>query len=290
MKDATTFAHARRPLVFERGCPIEMSPRTSLRPLLVSAGIGAVISAIHCSSSDSGSSGPSCAFSDADPTTIRHLTAEQQTLVTRASDRTKAALSAAEWRYLFKLRYALFPRATVETDPVVTKALAAIAQDTPACATGATTSPASADVCERFVNVGQCWSHSPFAAATVPCFTWSMMVAGSAGCSAPASGTPAYVDGQAWDDAQDGRETDDCEAPCIAGGGCSHGTCKCAADEAPCAGGCGRMKSDVSNCGHCGIACGADTPCIEGVCGGAADAGSDAGSEVSSDAASDSGS
>ncbi|MEO7096509.1 MAG: hypothetical protein ABI175_24840 [Polyangiales bacterium] len=33
------------------------------------------------------------------------MTSDQESLVTRASGRTKAALSAAEWRYLFKLRY-----------------------------------------------------------------------------------------------------------------------------------------------------------------------------------------
>lgn len=256
-----------------------MSLRTSLRTLLVLTAIGAAISALQCSSSDSGSSGPSCVLTDADPATIRHLTAEQQALVTRASDRTKAALSVAEWRYLFKLRYARFPRAAVEADPVVVKALAAIAQDTPSCATGATTRLNAADVCERFVNVGRCWANSPVAAATITCFTWSMMVAGSAACGVPTASTATHVDGQAWDDAQDGREAQGCEAPCIAGGGCSGGTCKCAADEAPCAGGCGRRKSDVVNCGGCGIACAAGTPCIEGVCGGTADAGSDAASD-----------
>ena len=90
------FAHARRRSVFGRGCAIEMSPRTSLRSLLVLVAIGAGIGAVHCSSSDSGMSGPSCAFTNADPVTIRHLTAEQQTLVTRASARTKGALSGAE--------------------------------------------------------------------------------------------------------------------------------------------------------------------------------------------------
>jgi hypothetical protein len=243
------------------------------------AAIGAGISALHCSSSDSGSSGSSCAFSDADPTTIRHLTAEQQTLVTSASDRTKAALSAAEWRYLFKLRYARFPRAAVETDPVVVKALAAIAQDTPSCARAATTPPSSVDVCERFANAGQCWTSSPVAAATVPCFMWSMMVAGSAACAVPSAPAATHVDAQAWDDAQDGREAEGCEAPCIAGGGCFGGICKCPEDEAPCAGGCGRRKSDVVNCGVCGIACTAGTPCVEGVCGGTADAGADAASD-----------
>jgi hypothetical protein len=250
-----------------------MSPRTSLRPLIVLTGIGAAISAVHCSSSDSKPTGSSCAFSNADPTTIRQLTADQQALVTRVSDHTKAALSAAEWRYLFKLRYAFFPRATVETDPVVVKALAAIAQATPSCAA---TNTGSADACDRFANVGRCWNHSPVNAATVPCLTWSMMVAGHAGCSMPTSAATAPVDSQAWDDAQDGKDTDDCEAPCFAGGGCSHGVCKCAADEAPCAGGCGRTKSDVANCGGCGNVCGASTPCVEGVCGGSADAGSDA--------------
>ncbi len=252
-----------------------MSHRTALRTLGVSVAIGAAISALHCSSSDSDSS--SC--SDADPTTIRHLTAEQQTLATRASDRTKAALSAAEWRYLFKLRYARFPRAAVEADPVVVKALAAIAQDTPACATGTTTGPNAVDLCDRFVNVDRCWTSSPVTAATVQCFMWSMMVASSAGCSAPTSPTTAHVDAQAWDDSQDGRETDNCEAPCIAGGGCAAGVCKCPADEAPCAGGCGRRKSDVVNCGLCGNACAAGTACVEGVCGGAADAGADAASD-----------
>ncbi|WP_146651515.1 hypothetical protein [Labilithrix luteola] len=261
-----------------------MSPRTSLRSLLVLAGIGAAISAVHCSSSDSGSSGPSCVFSDADPTTIRHLTAEQQTLVTRASDRAKAALSASEWRYLFKLRYAFFPGATVQTDPVVVKALSAIAQDTPSCAKGAastTSSTNSVDVCDRFANAGRCWNNSPVAASTVPCFTWSMMVAASLGCNVPTStaSSATYVDSEAWDDAQDGRETNDCEFPCIAGGGCSHGVCKCTADEAPCPGGCARTKSDASHCGGCGIACAAGTPCVEGVCGGPADAGSDAASD-----------
>lgn len=255
-----------------------MSPRTSLRSLLVLAGIGAAISAVHCSSSD-GESGPSCAFSDADPTNIRHLTADQQALVTRAADRTKAALSAAEWRYLFKLRYAFFPGTTVQTDPVVVKALTAIAQDTPSCGTSGTSSTKSVDVCERFANVGQCWTNSPVAASTIPCFMWSMMVAGSHGCSMPTSSSGTYVDSEAWDDAQDGRETADCEFPCIAGGSCTHGVCKCAADEAPCPGGCARTKSDVSHCGGCGNACAAGVACVEGVCGGTADAGSDAGSD-----------
>lgn len=253
-----------------------MSPRTSLRPLVVLAGIGAAISAAHCSSSESGPSGSSCAFSDADPTTIRRLTAEQQSLVTQATDRTKAALTPAEWRYLFKLRYAFFPRAAVETDPVVVKALATIAQATPSCAAGAKTS--SVDACDRFVNVARCWSGSHVNSATVPCFTWSMMVANNAGCGVSTAPAAAPVDGEAWDDSQDGKETEDCEAPCIAGGGCSHGTCKCAADEAPCAGGCARTKSDESNCGGCGLACSAGIACIEGVCGGAVDAGLDAAS------------
>jgi hypothetical protein len=272
-----------------------MSLRKLSRPLLVLAGVATTISAVHCSSSDSGSSHSSCALSDADPTLIRSLTTEQKTLVTQASDRTKAALSAPEWRYLFKLRYAFFPRAAVETDPVVVKALATIAQATPSCATGATASAHSIDACDRFANVGKCWTKSPVNATTVPCFTWAMMVASSAGCPAPTSAATAHVDGEAWDDAQDGHETDDCEAPCIAGGGCAHGTCKCAADEAPCPGGCGRTKSDVANCGHCGVVCGAGVACVEGVCGGAGetDAGADAAAtetDAGADAASDGGS
>jgi hypothetical protein len=215
----------------------------------------------------------------ADPGTIRRLTDEQKALVTRASDRTKAALSGPEWRYLFKLRYARFPRAAVETDPVVVKALAAISQETPSCATGTTTHGSTADVCERFANVDRCWTNSPVAAATVPCFTWSMMVAASAACGVPTSPAAAHVDAQAWDDAQDGQESGGCEAPCIAGGGCNGGTCKCTADESPCAGGCGRKKSDVVNCGACGTTCAAGVSCIEGVCGGAADAGADAASD-----------
>lgn len=268
-----------------------MSPRTSLRPLLVLAGIGAAISAAHCSSSESGPSGPSCVFSEADPTTIRRLTAEQQNVVTQASGRTKAGLSAAEWRYLFKLRYAFFPRAAVESDPVVVKALGAMAQGAPSCTAGATTSANSFDACDRFVNASRCWNGSPVNAAVVPCFTWSMMVANNAGCGVSTAPAAAPVDGEAWDDSQDGRETDDCEAPCIAGGGCSHGTCKCAADEAPCAGGCARTKSDEANCGGCGLVCAAGVSCVEGACGGPVDAGSDASAEdAGPDAASDSGS
>lgn len=254
---------------------------SSVRTLLVLAATGAAIFAVHCSSSDSGSS--SC-VGNGDAATIRQLTAEQQTLVKRAGDRTKAALSGPEWRYLFKLRYARFTRVAVETDPVVVKALAAIAQDTPSCATGRAT---STDVCERFVNVNRCWTGNPIAASTVPCFMWAMMVAGSAGCVVPTSPAAVHVDAQAWDDAQDGKETADCEAPCIAGGGCAKGTCRCAADEAPCEGGCGRKKSDVVNCGVCGTTCPAGIACVEGACGGAADAGSDASSDAGPDADSD---
>jgi hypothetical protein len=253
-----------------------MSLRTSF---LVLGGVFTAISAVHCSSSDSGSSHPPCALDGADPTLIHRLTPEQQNLVTQASDRTKAALSAAEWRYLFKLRYAFFPRAAVETDPVVVKALAAIAPGTPSCKTAS-----SIDACDRFANVGRCWSISPINATTVSCFTWAMMVASSAGCPVPTSPAAAHVDAEAWDDAQDGHETADCEAPCIAGGGCAHGTCKCAADESPCPGGCGRTKSDVANCGHCGVVCAAGVACVEGVCGGATE------TDAGSDAASDSGS
>lgn len=216
------------------------------------------------------------------------LTPDQRALVTRATDRTKAALSGAEWRYLFKLRYERFPRASVEADPVVAKALATINQDTPSCAAGATTRSASVDVCNRFVNVDLCWKSNPVAASTVPCFVWSMIVAGSATCGLAAPGA-AHVDAQAWDDAQDGRETEGCEAPCIAGGSCASGTCKCPADEAACPGGCGRQKSDVVNCGGCGITCAAGTACVEGVCGGAADAGADAASDAGADAAGDAG-
>lgn len=241
------------------------------RPLLVLAGIGATVFAVHCSSSDSGSSAPSCTAND--PTTIRHLTADQKTLVTQAGDRTKAALSAAEWRYLFKLRYAMFPRDAVETDPVVVKALATITQGTAACG-GVTT---TADTCERFSHAEKCWNDSPVSSATVPCFMWSMIVATSFGCTAPTAGAADHVDPQAWDDSQDGIETTDCEAPCIAGGGCSHGACKCPADEAPCPGGCGRLKTDEKNCGRCEVACGAGVSCVEGACGGSADAGTDGG-------------
>lgn len=272
-----------------------MSPRTTLRPFVVVAGIGAAVFAVHCSSSDSGSSGASCVFNDADPTTIRRLTTEQQSLVTQTSDRVKAALSGAEWRYLFKLRYAFFSRAAVEADPVVVKALTVVAQSTPAC-TGTTTSGSTVDKCDRFVNVGRCWTGYPVNSATIPCFTWSMMIANSAGCGVTTSPAATYVDAEAWDDAQDGRETDDCSAPCIAGGGCSHGVCKCAAEESPCAGGCARTKSDVVNCGGCGHVCGAGIACVEGVCGGAADAGADgggvetdAGDDGGADAASDGG-
>ena len=248
-----------------------MSHRTSLRALFGLAAIGTAIFAVHCSSSDSGTPAASC--SDADPTSIRQLTVDQKTLVTQTADHAKAALSPAEWRYLFKLRYAKLSRAVVETDPVVVKALATIAKDTSSCSTGATAHPASFDPCERFVNVDKCWNDSPFAAATVPCFVWSMMVAGSDACAVPSAPSTNHVDAQAWDDSQDGRETADCEAPCFAGGGCSAGACRCAADEAACVGGCGRTTSDVLNCGACGVACAAGTACVEGVCGGTPDAG-----------------
>jgi hypothetical protein len=259
-----------------------MSSFPSLRTLLVLGAVGAAVFALHCSSDDdNGSTASSCAFTDADPTSVRRLTAEQQALVTRASDRAKAALSPVEWRYLFKLRYAFFPRAVVETDPVVVKALTAIAQDAPSCAT---TGPKAAEACERFVNVGRCWAGSPIAEATVPCFTWPMMVAGGAACGVPTSPAANHVDAQAWEDSQDGRETDTCGAPCIAGGGCASGTCKCSGDEAPCPGGCARTKTDVVNCGACGRACAAGVSCVEGVCGGTADAGStDAGDADASD-------
>jgi hypothetical protein len=200
-----------------------MSPRTSLRTLLALAAIGGAIFAVHCSS-DTTNSPSSCAFSDTNPSPIRHLTSDQQALLSRASDHAKSALSAAEWRYLFKLRYQRFPRAAVETDPVVIKALTAIAQEKPSCTAGAT-APKSADLCERFVNADRCWTDFPVAASTVTCFMWSMMVAGGAGCPVPSASSAAalHVDAQAWDDAQDGHETADCEAPCIAGGGCTKG-------------------------------------------------------------------
>jgi len=251
--------------------------------LLVLAAMGAAVSAVHCSSSDDGS-GSTCVLANANPTSIRRLTAEQQTLVTQASDRMKGALSAVEWRYLFKLRYVRLPRATVETDPVVVKALTAVAQGTPSCATGATTT-SGVDACDRFVNVARCWDNSSVSSATIPCFAWSMMVAGGTGCGVPASPAAAPVDAQAWDDSQDGRETGGCEAPCIAGGGCSNGTCKCASGEEACAGGCAREKSDIYNCGGCGIACPAGTPCVESTCGGPADAdaGTDSGTADASD-------